>query len=184
MSFHLPAVRKGLIPMGISDSPYGGGFSDYGARVAGVGWPTWVWKRSRYQKCAGYRKQVDLWVKKKKSYKERYGTVGWFKKGSQDAANHLRAIEKRGKAEWKKCSSSRRAQKKGWTQIDTSMPGSGAGLIDPMTGMPLDPMAGGEFISSEEDTGGLGSGVWYALGGLLLIGGGVVAYKKFKKKKK
>ncbi len=171
-------VRMGLQP---SQGGYGSAYGAYGVRLAGVGWPSWNWRKDKYSQCPGYRKQVDLFIKKKAEYKEKYGTVGWFKKGSQDAANHLRAIEKRGKAAWKKCRTRKKAAKKGWTEVPLlGGGGAGGGMVDPLTGMPMDTsMVGGEI-----DEGGIGSGVWYALGGLLLVTGGVVAYKKYKKGRK
>jgi len=174
-------VRKGVIPLHSATGDMG--YGAYGVRLAGVGWPSWNWRQYKYSQCPGYRKQVDLFVKKKEEYKAKYGTIGWFKGGSQDAANHLRAIEKRGKAEWKKCKAVRKAGKKGWTDISAGGAGMAAGgsaLVDPLTGMPMDT----SMVSAEVDEGGIGSGVWLALGGLLLVTGTVVAVRKYRKGRK
>lgn len=185
MPMHLPAVRKGLIPQAVAYDPYVGGMDDYG----GV---RWAYKKSKRSQCKGY----DDAVKEYESHKQKLLKAGcnvfaiFPKKKCKPHRNNMKAAEKKGKAAWKECQAYSKGEKKGHVQVDTGAgftnvastgPMAGdmmGGMIDPLTGLPVDPMAA-SYVEEESS----GMGMWLAVGALVVATGGVVLYKRSKKKK-
>ena len=102
----------------------------------------------------------------------------------------MKAAEVEGKAAWKECKAYAKGEKKGHVQVDTGagftdvastgpVTGGmmGGGMIDPVTGLPMDPMAA-SYVEEESS----GMGMWLAVGALVVATGGIVLYKRSKKK--
>jgi LPXTG-motif cell wall-anchored protein len=182
-----PVRRMGLMSTNI---PVNGGYgatahgtADYG-RILGIGWPVWLWKKSKYQECAGYRKAVDSWVKVKKNGINKYGKVpGWFR-GEGAVSSKMKSLEAQGKAAWKVCKSAEKGAKKGWTDIDVGGGNLEVGAmgVDPLTGLPVDPLTGlpmddyASMDTGSETPWGLLAGV----GVLAAVVGGVIIMRRRK----
>lgn len=199
---HLPAVRKGLIPQTVCYEPYTGGMDQYGALAlqsnpssyAGV---RWLYSKKKRAQCKGYDDAVKKYNKAEEDHKKNGCTKASFfglRRGKcKPTANRMKAAEEEGKNAWKECQAYEKGEAKGYTQLDTSggytnvaSTGSGAVTmpgVDPLTGLPIDPATGLPVGTGYETEESSGAGLWIAVGALVVATGGIVIYKRSRKKK-
>ena len=193
MPMHLPAVRKGLIPQHVVPAPYGG-MGQYGALAlrsnpGHYGGARWAYVKYKRTQCKGYDDAVKEYERKYAKHLKNGCTKGTFlglrKKRCYATADEMIAAEKKGKAAWKQCQAYEKGEAKGHVQVDASgdyTTTEDAGLIDPLTGLPYDPSAV-DYSSGEESEESSNTGLYLAVGALLLATGGIIIFKRRKKGK-
>ncbi len=194
MPMHLPTVRQGLIPQHITHDPYMGGMEQYGRlalrpNLAHYGGARWAYVKSKRAECKGYDDAVKEYERKYAKHIKNGCTKGTFlglrKKRCYATADEMIAAEKKGKAAWKECQAYEKGETKGTVQIDTSggyTITESAAAIDPLTGLPYDSQTV-DYSSEEQSEEPSNAGLYLAVGALLLATGGIVIYKRSKKKK-
>lgn len=200
MAMHLPTVRRGLIPQHVTLDPYMGGMEQYGAlalrsnpgHYGGVRWAYVKYKRTQ---CKGYDDAVKEYNKAEEDHKKKGCTKATFLGLRRDkckkTAGRMKAAEEKGKNAWKECKAYKKGAEKGYTQVDTTgggfsdftgMSAGGAGgagglMMDPTGGMAVGAGAG---MGMEEESSN--TGLYLAVGALLLATGGIIIYKRSQKK--
>jgi len=198
MAMHLPAVRRGLIPQTVTYDPYMGGMEQYGRlalrthhrNYGGV----WAYKKKKRTQCKGYDDAVKRYEDAKSDHKKKGCTTislfGARRDKCKKTAGRMRAAEAEGKAAWKECEAYTKGVEKGHVQIDTTGEGftSVDTVVPPVMGIGGDPSLMGPGMgmgvsggSTEEEPSN--TGLYLAVGALLLATGGIVIYKRSKKKK-
>lgn len=197
MPMHLPSVRMGLMPQHVALDPYDGGMGDYGALALQAnpgsrdfGGVRWTRSKKRMAQCKGFADAVAKYNQAERELK-RAGCKKFAifpRKKCKQYRNRMKAAESEGKSAWKVCEAQRKGEEKGYTQRDESagfmsssgMMGPEGSLIDPLTGLPMDPLAMSSEagLPAEEEPSRAGL---YAAGLLLLGTAGFIVYKRKKK---
>jgi hypothetical protein len=182
-SFH--AAQRGL-----SASTYGGdcgcgcnNCGEYAEDVTygapwHVSWPWWAWQKDKYAECPGYKKAVDEWTKARERAISKHGAVNWpvLSAAEKSDWNKLQSIEKRGKSEWRKCKSAKKAAEEGIVPIDTS---GGTAAEAPSAGdeefkAALQQVAQSGGGGSASEGGGLDTKTLLIIGGVAVLGLGAL----------
>ena len=185
---HVQPVRKGMIAQPDLVIP---GMVPIPGHPVGYG-GVWLYQKKKRSQCKGYDDAVRKYEKalaqhkKKGCFKRSF--VGIRRSKCKDTAGRMREAERTGKAAWKTCKAYVKGEQKGHTQIDTSggysvTGATGGGMIDPITGLPLDPGMATFQPSGEEEGGGSGA-LWAGVGVLLVATGGLIVYKRRQKGKR
>lgn len=200
MAMHLPTVRRGLIPQHVTLDPYMGGMEQYGAlalrsnpgHYGGVRWAYVKYKRTQ---CKGYDDAVKKYNNAEADHKKKGCSkatfFGFRRDKCKKTANRMKAAEEEGKNAWKECQAYEKGAAKGDVQIDTSGGGfvSVESVTPPVLGMSPDIMGPGGAMMTGAGTGvgmeeeSSNTGLYLAVGALLLATGGIVIYKRSQKKK-
>jgi hypothetical protein len=142
-----------------------------------VSWPWWAWQKDKYAECPGYKKAVDDWTKAREKAISKHGSVNWpvLSAAEKSDWNKLQSIEKRGKSEWRKCKSAKKAAEEGIVPIDTSggTAAEAPSASDEAFNAALQQVAAGSGGSTSEG-GGIDTKTLLIIGGVAVVGLGAL----------
>jgi len=192
MAMHLPAVRRGLIPQHITHEPYDGGMGMYGALALQAnpghyGGVRWAYQKKKRTQCKGYDDAVLKYMAAEEDHKKKGCTkatfLGFRRNKCKKTAERMKKAEAEGKNAWDTCKAYTKGMEKGHVQVDTT--GNGFANVQTVTPMGVsdmvtDGMMVDYSIQTEEESSN--TGLYLAVGALLLATGGIVIYKRSQKK--